>query len=144
MHPLPHSTMATLQTIAHELKKRNAAVKLARSVSDFACRIGADKETQDFLWERYQSLQKTKAELEFILEQVGSITIDLERATEWRSTGVYAPRVLELLRRSYPASSDRVFQLRHQEMIDKASEQQNLAMAELTRLLKKASPYLSS
>lgn len=136
--------MASMETIAQELKKRKSAVKLARSVSDFACKAGADKETQDFLWDRYQSLMQAYGALEFILEQVGATTIDLQRTAEWRSVGLYAPHILQTLKLSRPGWSERALAMLHQEMIDKATEQQNAAMAELTRLLKKAEPYLSS
>lgn len=133
-----------METIAKELKKRNAAVKLARSVSDFACKAGADKETQDFLWNRYQYKLQEYGDLEFILAQVGAATLVLQRAAEWRSVGVYTAEVLDTLRQSYPPSSERVFALRHQELIDKASQEQELATEELTILLTKAEPYLST
>ena len=136
--------MATFERITHEVKERKAAVKLARSVSDFANKAGADKETQDFLWDRYQSTVKACGTLEFILEQIGSAIIDLQRAAEWRSDGVYAPSILETQKLSHPGWSERALAALHQGMIDKATEQQNLAMAELSRLFTKAEPYLSS
>jgi hypothetical protein len=136
--------MASIEAIAKELKKRNAAVKLARSVSDFACKAGADKETQDFLWNRYQSQMRIFHDLQDILEQVGAATLVLQRAAEWRSVGVYTAEVLETLKGSYLPSSERVFQLRHQELIDKASQEQEFATAELTRLLARGETYLSS
>lgn len=136
--------MASLETIGNQLKKVRLAVKLARSVSDFACKAGADAETQEFLWEKYQSYVRISNALEDILEQVGTATIALQKAAEWRSVGLYNPQVLDTLRRSYPPSSDRVFALRHQELIDKASHEQELATEELTRLLTKAEPYLST
>ena len=135
--------MATMETIAQELKKRKVAVKLARSISDFANKASADKETQDFLWDRYQCAVKAYGTLEWILEQIGSATIDLQRAAEWRSQGVYAPSILETQKLSRPGWSERALAALHQELIDKATEQQNAAMAELTRLLEKAEPYLS-
>jgi hypothetical protein len=136
--------MASIENIAKELKKRVQAVKLARSVSDFACRSAADMETQDFLWEKYQSQLKAKGELEHILEQVGLTTIELERAAEWRSVGLYRPHILQNLRLSHPGCSEKVLALYHQELIDRASKEQNLCMAQLTKLLTKAEPYLSA
>jgi hypothetical protein len=134
--------MASLETIAKQLKKVNIAVKLARSISDFACKAGADTETQNFLWEKYQSYLLISHQLQEILEQVGSTTIDIQRTAEWRSTGVYSPHVLDTLRKAHPGCSDKVLALYHQAIIDKASEQQTLATAELTRLLTRAQPYL--
>ena len=136
--------MASIETIAKELKKRVAAVKLSRSVSDFACRSGADMETQDFLWEKYQIQVKAKGALEHILEQVGLTTIELERAAEWRSVGLYRPHILQNLKLSHPGCSEKVLALYHQELIDQATKEQNLCMAQLTKLLTKAEPYLSA
>jgi len=135
--------MASLETISQELKKRKAAVKLARSVSDFANKASADKDTQDFLWDRYQCTVKACGTLECILEQIGSAIIELQKAAEWRTRGVYAPSILETQKLSHPGWSEQALAALHQELIDKASEQQNVAMAELTRLLEKAEPYLS-
>jgi hypothetical protein len=136
--------MVSLETIAKELKKRVQAVKLARSVSDFACRSAADMETQDFLWNKYQIQLKAKGELEHILEQVGLTAIELERAAEWRSVGLYKPHILQNLRLSHPGCSEKVLALYHQELIDQATKEQNLCAAQLTKLLTKAEPYLSA
>jgi hypothetical protein len=135
--------MASLETISQELKKRKVAVNLARSVSDFACKSKADKETLDFLWNKYNSLQQSYGVLALILEQVGSATIELQKAAEWRSQGIYHAHVLEAMKLSRPDWSQRALAALHQEMIDKATEQQNAAMAELTRLLEKAEAHLS-
>jgi hypothetical protein len=136
--------MASMETIRQELKKRKESVDLARSVFNFACKAGAEKETQDFLWNKYQFNLQQYGALEFILAQVGGATLVLQRAAEWRSVGVYTAEAIDTLRLSYPPSSDQVFQLRHQELIDKASKEQDLAMVKLTRVLKKAEPYLSA
>jgi predicted PolB exonuclease-like 3'-5' exonuclease len=136
--------MATMETIRQQLKKRKAAVNLARSISDFACKAAAELDTQDFLWNRYQFHLQQYGDLQSILAQVGTATLVLQRAAEWRSVGVYTAEVLDTLRDSYLPSSERVFKLRHQELIDKASQEQELAMAELARLFKKAEPYLSA
>ena len=136
--------MATIESIGHELKKRKETVKLARSISDFANTAGADKETQDFLWNKYQSLLQAYGALELILEQLGSSAIELQRAAEWRSIGLYHTHVIEAMKLSHPDWSERALALLHQELIDKATKQQDIAMAEMTRLLTKAEPYLSS
>ena len=136
--------MASMETIAKELKKRSQAVNLARSVSDFACRSAADMETQDFLWNKYQVQLKAKGELEHILEQVGLTTIELERAAEWRSVGLYKSQIFQNLRLSHPGCSEKVLALYHQELIDQATKEQNLCTAQLTKLLTKAEPYLSA
>ena len=142
--PPLHSTMASMETIRQELKQRKVAVNLARSISDFACKAAAELDTQDFLWNRYQFHLQQYGALESILAEAGAATLVLQRAAEWRSVGVYTAEVIDTLRLSYPPSSERVFKMRHQELIDKASKEQELAMAELTRLLEKAQPYLSA
>ena len=136
--------MASMENIAKELKKRVQAVKLARSVFEFACKAAADIETQDFLWEKYQIQLKAKGALEHILEQVGLTTIELQRSSEWRSVGLYKPHILQNLRLSHPGCSEKVLALYHQELIDQATKEQDLCMAQLTKLLTKAEPYLSA
>lgn len=136
-------TMANLESIAHEVKKLYSAAKVARTVYDFAYKAKADKETQDFLWEKYHALVTKKEALNTILEQLGTATIELQKAIEWSSTGVYASYILDTIKRTHPNSSDTTRMAYHQLLIDKAIEQQLIASAEVTRLSDKAKPYLS-
>ena len=135
--------MATIDTIALELKDITTATKLARSVYSLAYKAKADNETQQFLWNKYYSLLSKKGMLEIILQQLGVATIDLQKAAEWSSIGVYAPHILDILKLTYPSCSDAILKLHHQALIDKAAHQHTLAMEEVAWLVEKAKPYLS-
>jgi hypothetical protein len=136
--------MASLETVSQKLKEVKGAVKLARSVSDFACKANADKETQDFLWNKYQAILKIQGELEYILEEICSATIDIERVAEWRSVGLYKPHIFQTLKISRPGWSQRALTLLYQEFIDKASEDCYAAEKKLAGILTRAQTYLSA
>jgi hypothetical protein len=136
--------MSGLAIISQKLVEKKKAMKLARSFYDFASRAGADEDTKSFLWNKYICLNNAVIQIERIVKEIGFATIELQKAVEWCTVSVYKPQFLDTLRLIYPDCSDPVFTLFHQEEIDKAIKDKNLAIDNLTNIFLKAESYFSS
>jgi len=136
--------MSGLAIISQKLVEKKKAMKLARSFYDFASRAGADHETKDFLWNKYISLSNAVIQIEQIVKELGFAMIELQKVLEWCTVGVYKQQFLDTLRLIYPDCSNSVFAIYHQEEIDKAIKDKNLAIDNLTNIFLKAESYFSS
>jgi hypothetical protein len=135
--------MASLTTICQKFLEKKRAMNLARSIYDLASRTRADEDTKSFLWNKYIGIQNIVNQIEKILKEVGFATIELQRAVEWSSVGVYKAQFLETLGLIYPDCSEEVFTLFHQEAVDKATNDRDIIVERLTKLLARAEPYLA-
>ena len=135
-------TMATLETMSKKVVQVTAEMKAARTAWDMACRSNASKETQDNLWNYYSSLQKILTHLDGLLKKAGIATLDLERATAWRNTGIYSENFMYIFSLTNPSATPYQQKVCYQEVIEMAMEAQRVAKEKLANIFFRAEPYL--
>ena len=134
--------MATLETISKKVVQITAEMKAARTAWDASCRSNSSSQTQDNLWDYYNSLQKIQSHLDGLLKKAGVATLDLERATAWRNTGIYSENFMHVFSLTNPSATPYQQKICYQEVIEMAMEAQRAAKEKLTSIFLQAEPYL--
>lgn len=135
-------TMATLQSISNKVVEIDAAMKSARTAWDTACRSKASPDTQENLWNYYISLQSILSHLDNLLKKASSATIELDKASTWRSHGIYSSEFIRVFKLTYPTYTDSQIKIMYGDTITKANEAVWAAQDKLRSVLKLADPYL--
>jgi hypothetical protein len=134
--------MATLQSISNRVIEIDSAMKAARTAWDTSCRSKASQETQDNLWNHYTALQRILSYLDGLLKKAGAATIELEKASNWRSHGIYSSEFIRVFKLTYPTYTDSQIKIMYGDTITKANEAVWAAQDKLRSVLKLADPYL--
>lgn len=134
--------MSTLESISKMVMEKTAAMKVARKTWEAACKSRASAETQDILWNHYVSLQRIVHHMDNILKKASAATLELQRAAEWRSTGIYSEEFTRTFKLTHPCSTNPQLKIWYDDVLDKANNAYWAAQDKLAAALAQADPYL--